>query len=167
MAFRAPIPRRALAVAAAVVALYALLLAHYAIKVATAPSQRPLATWLVDHHLHVGLSDYYAAALISVDAGDQVTIAPVRRIGDRLVLSPWESTTAWYDPSRQDANFFVATHLQGCPADDASLWARAAIRAYGPAARTYPVDGDEVLVWDRNLLDTPLERLPVARPSAC
>jgi hypothetical protein len=163
----ARIPRRLLAVAAAGLALYALLLAQYTIKVPTPPNEKPLAAWLVDHNLHFGLSNYYAAALISVDGNSQVTVAPVKRIGRNLVLSPWESTTSWYDPTQNDANFFVATPMNGCPAGDAGLWARAAVRAYGQPSATYSVDGDQVLVWNQNLLDTPLPQLPIARPSAC
>ena len=40
------------------------------------------------HNLRFGLSNYYAAALISVDANNQVTVAPVKRVGDRLVAQP-------------------------------------------------------------------------------
>jgi hypothetical protein len=113
MAFRAPAPRRLVAVAMAGVALYALLLAHYAVRVVTGPTQKPIAAWLVDHNLHYGLSNYYDAALISVDGNNQVMVAPVKRVGGRLLLSPWESTTSWYNPNKQDATFFVADHMQG------------------------------------------------------
>jgi hypothetical protein len=167
LVFRGQIPRRLLALVAAGLALYALLLAHYAVRIPTSPAQKPLAAWLVDHNLRFGLSNYYVSALITVDGSNQVTIAPVKRIGGRLVLSPWESTTSWYDPAQHDATFFVATPMRGCPADDPSLWARAAIRAYGTPTRTYSVDGSQVLVWNHNLLDTQLLRLPVGRPSAC
>lgn len=167
LVFRSPIPRRLLALVAAGLALYALLLAHYAVQARTPPTQKPLAAWLVDHNLRFGLSNYYSAALISVDGNNQVTIAPTKRIGDRLVLSPWESTTSWYDPAQHDATFFVAAHMQGCAADDARLWANAAIRAYGKPTQTYSVDGSEVLVWNYNLLDTQLLQLPMARPSSC
>jgi hypothetical protein len=57
--------------------------------------------------------------------------------------------------------------MQGCPAGDAGLWAKAAIRAYGPPTQTYSFDGSQILVWNQNLLDTPLPQLPMARPSAC
>ena len=163
----AAVPRRLLAVVAAGLALYALLLAHYAVRAPAAPTQKPLAAWLVDHNLRFGLSNYYSAALLSVDGNNQVTIAPVKRIGGRLVLSPWESTTSWYDPAQHDATFFVADPVDGCPADDESLWAGAAIRTYGTPAQTYSVDGSQVLVWNHNLLDTQLRQLPKARPSSC
>jgi hypothetical protein len=167
LAFRGAIPRRLLAVVTAGLAVYLLLLAAYVVRVPVTPRQKPLATWLQAHHLRFGLSNYYAAALTSVDANNQVTVVPVKRVGGHLVISPWESTTSWYDPGQYDANFLVATPLYGCPAGDEGLWARAAIRAYGPPSQTYSVDGDQVLVWNHNLLDDPLPRLPVARPSSC
>jgi hypothetical protein len=167
LVFRGPVPRRLLAVVAAGLALYALCLADYALHVPVSNNQRPLATWLQDHNLRFGLSNYYDAALITVDGNNQVAIAPVKRIGGRLVLSPWESTTSWYDPARHDASFFVAIHIKGCPRDDASLWARAAIRSYGQPTRTYSADGAQVLVWNHNLLDNQLLQIPVGRPSAC
>jgi hypothetical protein len=167
MLFRNPVPRRQVAVVAAVVALYAGLLTAYTAQIRPAPTQTPLATWLQAHHLRYGLSDYYPAALISVDGDNQLMIAPVRRTGDRLILSPWESATSWYRPALHDATFFVATQLQGCRPDDARLWAAAARRAYGPPARTYSVDGAQILVWNHNLLDASLHRVPMSRPSAC
>lgn len=167
MLFTAPIPRRLLTVVTAWLAVSALLLAHYVATIGYAPTEKPLAAWLTSHNLRFGLADYYVAAWATVDADNKVTIAPVKRIGDSLLVSPWESTTSWYDPAQQNANFFVAAQLQGCPADDLSLWARAAIRAYGPPAQTYWVDHSEVLVWNQNLLDTPLPQLPISRPSGC
>jgi hypothetical protein len=164
---RGAVPRRLLAVVAAGLAVYLLLLAAYAVHVPVPANQKPLATWLRAHNLRFGLSNYYAAALITVDGNNQVTVVPVKRVGPRLVLSPWESTTSWYDPTQNDADFFVATPMNGCPAGDAGRWARAAIRVYGQPSQTYSVDGSEVLVWNQNLLDDPLPQLPMARPSAC
>jgi hypothetical protein len=167
MLFRSPFPGRLLAVVAAGLALYLGLLAVYAVQVSRAPNQTALATWLQDHQLRFGLTNYYAAALITVDGDNQVTLAPVKRAGHRLILSPWESTTSWYNPALHDATFFVATHMQGCPPDDASLWTAAAIRAYGPPQQTYSVDGAQVLVWNHNLLDASLPQVPMSRPSSC
>jgi hypothetical protein len=165
--FKRPIPGRLLAVMAAGLALYAGLLAVYTVQVAVKPNQTPLATWLVRHHLRFGLSDYYAGALITVDGDNRTTIVPVKRIGDHLVLSPWESTTSWYNPALHDATFFVATPLLGCPPDDAARWVAAASRAFGQPNQAYTVDGEQVLVWNHNLLDTSLPQVPMSRPSAC
>jgi hypothetical protein len=167
LVFRAQIPRRLLALVLAGLAVYGLLLADYALHVAVPPNEKPLASWLQQHDLRFGLSDYYAAALITVDGDNRVMIAPVKRVGANLIVSPWESTTSWYDPAQHDATFFVATPMNGCPPGDPRLWAAAARRAYGPPAKTYSVDGSQVLVWDYNLLTAPLPQVPVSRPSAC
>jgi hypothetical protein len=165
--FKSPIPGRLLAVMAAGLALYLGLLAVYTVQVTIEPNQKSLATWLVDHHLRFGLSNYYAGALITVDGDNRTTLAPVKRIGGHLVLSPWESTTSWYNPALHDATFFVATPLYGCPPDDAALWVAAASRAFGQPNKVYSVDGEQVLVWNHNLLDTSLPQVPMGRPSAC
>ncbi|HEX4090579.1 MAG TPA: hypothetical protein VHZ33_17840 [Trebonia sp.] len=167
MLAKSPVPRRLLAMLAAGLALYAGLLAVYAVQVQVAPDQTALAAWLQDHHLRFGLSNYYAAALTTVDGDNRVAIAPVKRAGDQLVVSPWESTTSWYDPARHDATFFVATPMNGCRPGDARLWAAAAVRAYGPPARTYAAGGDQILVWNHNLLDDRLPQVPMGRPSSC
>jgi hypothetical protein len=164
---RRPIPGRLLAVVAAGLALYTGLLAVYTVQVAVGPNQTPLATWLVRHHLRFGLSDYYVGALVTVDGDNRTTIAPVKRIGGHLVLSPWESTASWYNPALHDATFFVAAPLNGCPPDDTALWVAAASRAFGEPNQAYTVDGEQVLVWNHNLLDTSLPRVPMSRPSAC
>jgi hypothetical protein len=165
--FKSPIPGRLLVVVAAGLALYTALLAVYTVQVTTEPNQKSLATWLVDHHLRFGLSNYYAGALITVDGDNRTTIAPVKRIGGHLVLSPWESTTSWYNPALHDATFFVATPLNGCPPRDAAVWVAAAGRTFGQPNQAYSVDGEQVLVWNHNLLDTPLQQVPMGRPSSC
>jgi hypothetical protein len=113
--FRNPIPRRQVAVVAAIAALYAGLLTAYTVQIRAAAPQLALATWLRAHHLRYGLSNYYVASLLTVDANNQVMVAPVKRTRDQFLLSPWESTTSWYDPALHDATFFVATQMNGCP----------------------------------------------------
>jgi hypothetical protein len=94
-------------------------------------------------------------------------VAPVKRTGDHLVVSPWQSTTSWYAPALHDATFFIANPMQGCPHGDARFWVAAARRAFGPPARTYSVDGTQVLVWSGNLLSDHLAEEPPSRPLAC
>ncbi len=130
------------------------------------PSLR-LAAWLADHHLTYGLANYYAASLVSVDSGGQVMVAPINRRGGHLVMSPWNSTTSWYDPASHDATFFIANRMNGCPADDAAIWLADAGRAFGPPAHRYSVDGSVVETWRGNLLRVPLKHLPMHRPSPC
>jgi hypothetical protein len=133
------------------------------------PDRQPvaLATWLQQHHLSYGLANYYAASAVSVDSGGTVMVAPVNRRGGQLVLSPWNSTTSWYNPAAHDATFFIANQMQACPRNDAAIWIAAARRAFGPPTQTYSVAGAQILVWNTNLLDGNLIPVPVARPSAC
>ena len=132
---------------------------------AIAQHQR-LAAWLTSHHLGYGLSDYYAASLLSVDSGGAMVV-PVSRRAGQLALSPWNSQASWYDPGQHDATFFVASQMQGCAAGDAASWEAAARSAFGPPAATYSVAGAEVMVWHRNLLSDYLPALEPHRPPAC
>jgi hypothetical protein len=160
--------RRGLLPALAVaLALYAGFFTYDVTQLRPAIADASLAAWLQDQHLRYGLSDYYAASLLTVDDSGQVMVAPVKRIGDQLVLSPWLSTTSWYDPASHDATFFVATQMQNCPPGSAGLWVTAAERAFGPPVRTYYVAGAQVLVWNHNLLTDQLPAVPMGRPSAC
>jgi hypothetical protein len=161
------IRRGLIPVLAVALALYSGFLVRDAVQPRPAVTAMPLATWLQEHGLRYGLSNYFAGSLVSVDTGDRVMVVPVKRTGNRLVLSPWESTTSWYSPAQHDATFFLANQMQGCPPGDASFWVAAARRAFGPPARTYSVDGVQVLVWNGNLLSHHLAAEPVSRPSAC
>jgi hypothetical protein len=162
--------RRGLVPALAVaLGLYGVILWRDALIAKPSPliaQRQQLAAWLTQHHLSYGLSDYYAASLLSVDSGGSMVV-PVNRRSDRLVLSPWNSQASWYDPARHDATFFVASQMQGCPPDDAAAWAAAARSAFGPPAATYVVAGAEVMVWRHNLLSDYLPAVKPHRPSAC
>jgi len=161
------IRRGLLPVLAVTLALYAGFLVRDTVRLRPTITFMPLAAWLQDQHLRYGLSNYYAASLVTVDDSGQVMVAPIKRTGDHLVLSPWESTTSWYDPSAHDATFFIADQMQGCPPGDATAWVDAAIRAFGSPTRTYSVDGAQVLIWSHNLLTNHLTREPMSRPSSC
>jgi hypothetical protein len=163
--------RRGLVPALAVVlGLYGIFLCRDALIARPGPQiaqRQQLAAWLTRHHLRYGLSDYYAASLLSADSGGGSMVVPVSRRGGQLVLSPWNSQASWYDPARRDATFFVASQMQGCPAGDAAAWQAAARGAFGPPAATYSVAGAEVMVWHRNLLSDYLPALRPHRPPAC
>jgi hypothetical protein len=148
-------------------ALSVAFLAHDVTRPVPASPRLALATWLVDHHLRYGLGDYYIASQVSVDSDGQLMVAPVNRRGGRLVLSPWNSTTSWYNPAAHDATFFIADQMQGCPGNDAALWLADAERAFGPPEHTYSVAGVVVATWPGNLLLGQLAQVPVHRPSAC
>jgi len=166
----ADVIRRGLVPALAVVlALYGAFLCRDALLAKPNPGiaqHQQLATWLTRHHLGYGLTDYYAASLLSVDSGGSMVV-PVNRRAGQLVLSPWNSQASWYDPAQHDATFFVASRLQGCPSTDAAAWEAAARAAFGPPAATYTVAGADVMVWHHNLLSDHLPAVSPHRPAAC
>jgi hypothetical protein len=162
--------RRGLVPALAVaLALYGVILWRDALIAKPSPAiaqRQQVATWLTQHHLSYGLSNYYAASLLSVDSGGSMVV-PVNRRSGQLVLSPWNSQASWYDPAQHDASFFVAYQKQDCSADDAAIWEAAARSAFGPPAATYSVAGADVMVWHHNLLSDYLPAVQPHRPSAC
>ena len=162
--------RRGLLPALAVaLALYGAIVWRDALVAKPSPAiavHQQLASWLTAHHLGYGLSNYYAASLLSVDSGRSMVV-PVSRRGEQLTASPWNSQASWYDPARHDATFFVVNQLQGCAANDAASWGTAARGAFGPPAATYSVAGAEVMVWHHNLLSDHLPATAPHRPSAC
>jgi hypothetical protein len=166
----ADVIRRGLVPALAVVlGLYGIILWRDALVAKPSPAiatRQQLATWLTEHHLSYGLSNYYTASQLSVDSGGTM-IVPINRRYGQLVLSPWESQASWYDPAQHDATFFVANQMQGCPSNDAAAWEAAARSAFGPPAATYSVAGEEVMVWHHNLLSDYLPAVAPHRPSPC
>lgn len=132
-----------------------------------ANSAAPLTGWLTGHGLRYGLSGYFVASDLTVAGGSGVTVVPVNRSGDRLVLSPWESDASWYDMARHDATFLVVPTSNGCPADAQGWWTTGAIRVFGRPARRYTVDGMQILVWSHNLLRDPLPQRVPGHPAPC
>jgi hypothetical protein len=138
----------------------ALVLGCYAgIEVHNAVQQRPadpnaqVAAWLQAHHLTYGLGDYWNANAITLDSGNQVQVRYVSRVGDTLMVRPWETKNSWYDRTQHDATFLVtpgpaAVCSPGTPAG----WQAAAKATFGPPSGTYQVDGFTVVVWHKNLL---------------
>lgn len=126
-----------------------------------------LATWLREHNLTYGFANYYVASLVSVDSNGSVMVVPMNHRLVQFVLAPWNSTTAWYNPALHYANFMVVTQPGGCPANASAFWVNLARHTWGPPAHTYSVAEVQVLVWNKNLLDTPITQVPMARPSSC
>ena len=124
----------------------ALVLGCYAgIEVHNAVQQRPadpnaqVAAWLQAHHLTYGLGDYWNANAITLDSGNQVQVRYVSRVGDTLMVRPWETKNSWYEP---DA---ARRHLPGDPRASQRVLARHPGRMAGrrnghirPAVRHLP-----------------------------
>lgn len=62
----------------------------------SAPSA-PLERYLIDHHLYLGVGDYWASSIVTVDTRERVTIRPV--VADpamRIVPDGRQATIDWY-----------------------------------------------------------------------
>jgi hypothetical protein len=103
---------------------------------------RPLATFLVGHHLRAGIGDYWSASITTVDSGGSVAVRPVQ-LGPHgsLVRYTKQSDASWYAGRRFD--FFVS--------DTANPWqgvtSAAAVRSFGSPAKSYEVGTYRILVW--------------------
>ena len=138
----------------------ALVLGCYAgIEVHNTVQQRPsdpnaqVAAWLHANHLTYGLGDYWNASAITLDSGNQVQVRYVSRVGDTLMVRPWETKNSWFDQAQHDATFLVTPGpASACSSGTPAGWEAAARATFGPPSGTYRVDGFIVLVWHENLL---------------
>jgi hypothetical protein len=152
----------------------ALVLGCYAgIEVHNAVQQRPadpntqVAAWLQAHHLTYGLGDYWNANAITLDSGNQVQVRYVSRVGDTLMVRPWETKNSWYDRTQHDATFLVTPGPASvCSPGTPAGWQAAATATFGPPSGIYRVDGFIVLVWHKNLLSH-LSRSAMHGPIQC
>ena len=152
----------------------ALVLGCYAgIEVHNAVQQRPadpnaqVAAWLQAHHLTYGLGDYWNANAITLDSGNQVQVRYVSRVGDTLMVRPWETKNSWYDQRQHDATFLVTPGPASvCSPGTPAGWQAAATGTFGPPSGIYRVDGFIVLVWHKNLLSH-LSRSAMHGPIQC
>jgi hypothetical protein len=126
--------------------------------------------FLKAHHLTSGLAGYWAANVITVDTGGQVTIRSLDRIGGKVAPSVKLVQPQWYDPRVASANFVVLyptdpgpppavfsgfTGVVGFP------YEKNVVATFGPPARTYHYRQFTILVWNKNLLADlrfPIER---------
>ena len=105
-----------------------------------------LTAWLHDHGLNYGLADYWYSSVISLESGDQVEVRSVKLTGSQITQYAWEMDSAWYDPDRNDATFILIAKR------DAAL-GQAAIRIFGRPVSEHRVQGIDVLVYNKNLLE--------------
>ena len=110
-----------------------------------------LTSWLLDRHLHTGLSGYWESNVVTLTSGDRVQIRQVALSGGRLIPSAFESNTQWYDPKHNAANFVVL--FPGVAGYPGFTNERAALATFGQPARTYHVGSYTILVWNKNLLN--------------
>lgn len=143
---------------AVVLACYGLILVRDAAQPPAGNSGQQVAAWLAEHHLTYGLAGYQYASNVTVESGGRVDVRPIARQGRNLVLDDWESQASWYDGRRHDATFVIVPRQAGACYTLACL-RQAPQAVYGKPAATYRVGDFLVLVWHKNLLDTPLPQI--------
>jgi hypothetical protein len=150
-----------------VLGCYAGVLVRNTVQPRPADPNAQVAAWLTAHHLTYGLGDYWNANAMTVDAGNQVQVRYVSRVGDAVVQRPWESDSAWYDPARHDATFLVTPGpAASCSPGTPAGWEAAARATFGPPSGSYQVAGFTILVWHENLLRH-LATMPPHGPINC
>jgi hypothetical protein len=141
-------------------------LGYGAAQPAAADPERSLAGWLVAHGLTSGLGTFTEDNLTTLDSDGAVRLrtvcwqVPARGTAGGAVPRLYQSSSAWYDPRTQYANFVVSGTADGT----ADLIPRAAVLALaGPPARTYQFQSFTIMVWDANLIPL-LGSPPSVRP---
>jgi hypothetical protein len=138
---------------ALVLGCYAGIEVHNTVQQSPADPNVQVAAWLQAHHLTYGLGDYWNANAITLDSGNQVQVRYVSRVGNTLMVRPWETKNSWYDQTQHDATFLVTPGpADVCSPGTPAGWQAAATDTFGPPSGIYRVDGFIVLVWHKNLL---------------
>jgi hypothetical protein len=149
-------------VIAVVLCLYVVALGMNVTTTPESTDYRPLASWLADHGLRYGLSNYDFASSVTLASGNRVKVRPVATSGGSHQLYPlmWEADKSWYNPSLHNANFVIqapappslSPSTPPSSSDIAKPGLKSVLYTFGQPARSYWVDGMTVLVWDYNLL---------------
>jgi hypothetical protein len=122
-------------------------------------AQAVLGEWLAEHHLYVGLGEYWDSNIITLETEDRVKVRPVTVAGNVLVPRPLQTKSTWYrgdsEHSRNcgaEGRTFLVTGLPGTPNAHSRAVRAAAVARFGQPARTYHVDGFTVYIWTRNIV---------------
>jgi len=159
--------RRLIPVLALILGCYAGFLVYNAVQRPPYDAERQLAGWLQANHLTYGLGDYWNASAITLDSGNQVQVRYVSRVGDKLMVRPWETKNSWFDQTQHDATFLVTPGPANvCSPGTPAGWEAAGQATFGPPSGIYRVDGFIVAVWDKNLLGH-LGTAPMHGPIQC
>ena len=112
-----------------------------------APDNAVLASWLMAHGLHSGISQYWQANSVMLDTGDKVTLRQGWDYGTEGGVRPypWEEDTSLLNPATNYANFVISAKHSGLPV--ASIE-----KTFGAPAQVYTVSTFTILVYNRNLL---------------
>jgi hypothetical protein len=123
-------------------------LGYAAAQPSVPPANAQLATFLAEHHLTNGISGYWQSSIVTVGSDGAVV---VRAVQPSLRPYLWETKGSWYD---HRATFLVTENQAGY--FNHFQPSASALAALGPPARTYHVGPYTVLVWNKNLLTSPV-----------
>ena len=112
---------------------------------AAAQPTAPLSAWLEAHGLRYGLADYWSSSIVTLETGNRVRVRAVNVDGSQVFPYFWESSTLWYDPSRNDPTF-VIVDLAGRGLSPS------AEQAFGKPVRIGHVAHWQILIYHKNLL---------------
>ena len=140
---------RALAPALLAVAVgYAGITGYYASSPPHPIGTQAVAAWLSAHHQTAGLGGYWVANLTTVASGDRVRVRAVTSSCQRFIPDVWETKKTWYQPPGR-ATFLVLGLSQVTGANGTAAQATA---QFGPPQRSVRIGGDQVMVWNHDLL---------------
>jgi hypothetical protein len=136
----------------AVLAGYVLSLAVYASRPPVPALRQDLAGWLVAQHLSSGLApSYWLANIVTLDSGGQARVIQVSAAGGRVTRpARWETSSRWYEPGTNSADFLVTDAVPGSAAWQSAL--AAARETFGPPASLRRYRQYTVIIWHRNVL---------------
>jgi hypothetical protein len=104
-----------------------------------------LSRWLEARHLTNGIGAYWSASIVTVVSSGDVTVRPVvSSPAGRLMRYQRNSASYWYG---RPFGFLVFS----LPAVWGGVDEKTAVATFGNPARTYRVDGFEVMVWKKSL----------------
>lgn len=105
----------------------------------------PLDAFLIAHHLTVGIGDYWAASVVTLETHGAVTVRPV--VADNtgiIVRDGRQSDRVWYEGRR-----FQFLVYQRAPYGRVS--ATTVEKTFGQPSATYRIGGYSVLVWPQRI----------------
>ncbi|MGB6455821.1 MAG: hypothetical protein WBH47_15190 [Streptosporangiaceae bacterium] len=134
----------------AVLCVYLAGLVFYATRPPVPANNQTLATWLVRHRLHYGLTpSYWIGNSTTVDSGGAVAVRTVQTAGTSVSPNLWEIDLRWYSGQAHVANFVV---MPG-PGDWRQNPATGPVlHSFGRPARVFVLPDYTVLVWNHNVL---------------
>ena len=141
--------RRLVATLGALAVVFSGVLVYHASRPSAPADASGAEIWLKTHGYTYGLGGYWNANNITVASGGAVQVRPLNTQPQGIVQYVWDSSSTWYDPGKHYADFIVFGLGPG-----SSVYARPqqAVAQFGPPVRTVQLPGEEIMIWNKNLL---------------